>query len=120
MTLGQLKAQLRAGKNPRQLGGKVIGSGWYKTAYAVGPFVVKEDNDESLEIKRDILHGVREHGARMAPTVSVAGWLIQIRYRGMSADEYRKNRCSFLTSIGDMHHKNVGLDRRGMVVAFDW
>jgi len=119
MTLSRLKAELREGKRPEDIGGENIGSGYYKAAYAVGPFVVKADTDDTLRQKHFYHADVRKAGGRMAPTLCVEGWQIQLRYAPMTAEVWVKHWPKFLT-IGDIHNKNVGLDRRGKVVAFDW
>jgi hypothetical protein len=65
MTLNTLKQELRAGKKPEDLGGHYIGGGIARSAYAVGPFVVKT-NDESgwnasLRYKQELLARYNEN-----------------------------------------------------------
>lgn len=111
MTLSQLKAALRAGKQPEDIG-EYLGSGTYRVAYAVGPFVVKE---AANMYEKD---WYRPNGFRFAPTVTVetgnGPYHIQLRYERLSPDQ------PVPSYDGDLFWKNFGTDRRGRYVAFDW
>lgn len=154
MSYSELKAALRAlpaDASPTSLQGfRVLGSGTYRTAYSNGTFVVKHragnwrcitpgearaKNRETYEL-RSI-----EAKVRLAPTVLVGDWVIQLAYEPLvkpepctdapsrikwsdrirvavnklSADEQRAIGATL-----DGHGGNFGRDKRGRLVCFDW
>lgn len=127
MTLSQLKQALRDGKTPDDLPSVKLGSGSFRTAYKVGPFVVKRKSDSdyynTLAARREH-YGERERQAmrelkmRFAPTVEVDGWQVQMAYRPFYE---RPADAPMFYPIGeDIFQNNVGIDKRGRYVAFDW
>jgi hypothetical protein len=115
MTLGQLKHSLRKGAKPETLG-DWIGGGCSREAYKVGAFVVKESQDYTSKSHYD-LEALRRYGLRMAPTVRVGLWEIQLHYPHHVEDGEYPNA---LRGFGDLHPDNLAKDRRGRLVAFDW
>lgn len=119
LTLNQLRDQLRRGLHPTDIGGSRLGNGAYRTAFAVGPFVVKETQPVVMDTKRSLqayADAMKALGLRLAPTVKVGSWDIQLRYFPLP-----KNENLGWRRVGvDIHGGNVGRDRRGRFVAFDW
>lgn len=125
-TYGQLKALLRDGWEPENIpGSRSVGSGFWRTAYRIGAFVVKESMDgldpceeeprEEIEAAKARLRSV---GLRPAPTVKVGVWEIQPYYEKRFGEHNSPlTRKHFVL---DVHHGNVALDNRNRLVAFDW
>ncbi len=127
MTLSLLKQELRNGKHPaKDLGGTTLGSGMFRTAYAVGAFVVKQNGDTtnaSFQYKqtytKEYRDSLRLANTRFAPTLVLGQWRIQLRYEPMTEKQWAEVR-DILNNIGDLYYPNIGVDKRGRYVAFDW
>lgn len=126
MTLSQLKAALREGQDPILLGGTRLELGphlhSYK-AYGIGPFIVKKG--VLVASKTEYEAHKKERQFRFAPTLRVNDWTIQLAYKRLSdvydGREGRQDvRAVWPTVYPDIHPWNVGIDRRGRYVAFDW
>lgn len=147
MTLGKLKAAIRATAHPERLPGfENIGSGIMRTAYSNGVFVIKgaRTTPDYIAYKRKFVAEFRATGNRLmrfAPIVTVKdkrgnAWEIQLRYQRIASswqptqDENvphfsRVEQGVFalvatLLTSADLHDGNLGRDRRGRLVAFDW
>lgn len=134
MRLNDIRRKLRSGVAPTEFDGvKLLGSGIDRTAYQIGPFVVKGSSKyngpDRLSIKRQLL---RDVGVRPAPTVKVrteAGysWDIQLAYSPLMWPDYGGwyDSPSWKAAAGgrvylDVHAGNIGYDRRNRFVAFDY
>lgn len=133
-----IEQQLRRGKSPEELGGKVIGKGAFKAAYLfdspVGGFVVKLNSQcgvegNGMQVKTPP-KWIRDYGARQPRTYKVGKYLIQefvtpIRkikdYDGTVAYKvWDKMNSDERAMRLDMHTGNVGVDANGQLVVFDW
>jgi hypothetical protein len=52
-------------------------------------------------------------------TVDIDGWRIQLRYQQMTPAQWQEV-SQHLNNVGDLFHYNMGVDKRGRYVAFDW
>ena len=125
-TLGGLKEMLREGWIPEDSPyATKIGSGAWRVAYRVGPFILKrKDGYAGGDGKPS---GKAGAGIRWAPTVSVRGWEIQVAYTPLytsgdwqTSNWWDRNVRTLLTTYHDDHAGNIGIDRRGTFVQFDW
>jgi hypothetical protein len=122
LTLNRLRSALRDGKEPSDLGALSLGFGCYREAWRIGPFVVKETC--SKEDKAYYREFCGQRNLRFAPTVRVETsdsrtWEIQLFYPRHQEGAWATNEW-YHDWIGDIHGDNVGKDRRGRWVAFDW
>jgi hypothetical protein len=127
VTLSSIKEQLRDGVDPERLfGAEYLGEGMDRKAYRVGPFVVKyasEYTHNTPTVQAD----VRQAGMRVAPTLTLhafhGSFNIQMAYRTLNQEQEDRFRYTSQYLAGgnwDVHGRNVGYDRRGRLVAFDW
>lgn len=122
VTLGWIRRQLKDGKHPEDFGAVWVGIGCERTVYGIGPFVMKSGFPRPVGRYQQPVLPIRR-----APTVRIHGWDVQLRYIALGdtrrkwqrSPEYRKNYGSG-GGYFDLHPGNVGLDRRGRFVAFDW
>lgn len=111
MTLGTIRQKLRNGEHPEAFGRK-FDSGMNRTPYKAGSFIVKLSDCCQCKREAKAAASRAETKLRLAPTVQFLGWDIQVTY---STD------CCYPGHAGmDMHAGNIGKDRRGRWVAFDW
>lgn len=95
---------------------RFIGSGCYRSAYAIGDYVVKKHNRACSQYRNryPLPKGVYYPHKEW----KVGKWVVQPKYKRMSDRQWDKlfnNRC-----YRDLHPGNLGYDKRGRVVAFDW
>ena len=135
MKLSELKAALRAGKSPHDLKAKVIGRGAFRTAFQIGPFVVKLAQGNHGSGRRAWMReAFKGSGLRIAPEVSVRAedahgplpWVIQLFYNPLWSDIDSQKRllgspeALEASTQFDGHFGNIGTDSRGRFVAFDY
>ena len=136
--LAYIEKMLRAGKEPKDLGGKECGRGAFKAAYKfdspAGGFVVKESlqcgqigNGEQVKLPPS---WIKTYGARQPRTYKCGKYIIQEyvtparKYSGWHDSEaykiwealHKDDRSMEL----DIHQGNVGVDSNGQLVVFDW
>lgn len=104
-----------------------IGSGCERDAYCYGSFVVKPSNHLRRADSHDEAQMMREAKKldarlRFAPTIRVKGLDIQLKYKPLGKRATVKHMSSplHLKSYLDLGAHNLGVDRRGRLVAFDF
>lgn len=112
MRLSELRQYLKTHGEPPP-NATEIGSGCFRTAYRVGVFVVKERQDRNEFDHRTV---IRQFGLRKAPTVQVGNYEIQMAYKTV----WEAGTMWHRPDGTDLHCDNIGVDKRGRLVAFDW
>lgn len=135
-----IERMLRAGKTPKELGGKEIGSGAFKTAYLFGDnLIVKENAQFGFAGKADKTppRAIRRFGARAPRTYKAGKYILQERViplRDQTTSNWNvshdsaayKNWKAMYAEGGkngiphDVHEYNCGVDKNGQLVVFDW
>lgn len=129
-----IEQQLRCGKTPEQLGGKVIGRGAVKAAYYFespnGGFIVKENAQGGLAgtAQKTPPKGIKKFGARAPRTYKVGEYLIQERVTVLATIKdwqklpvYKQWKALHHSGVCvDAHEYNCGVDSNGQLVVFDW
>ena len=128
-------AALRAGKTPHDLGAKVIGKGAFRTAFQIGPFVVKLAQGNHHAGRRAFIRSMLAgSGIRIAAEVYVFAsdqhgplpWVIQRAYNPLWKDLAGQRRllrspeALEASTRFDGHYGNIGTDSKGRFVAFDY
>lgn len=131
MTLNQIRRFLRKGGHPETIKGRqCLGSGSFRTAWRIGNFVVKRRTwfHQMTPAKRRKL---AKEGILVAKTWRVGRWEIQPYYRHMSEKAFwagpqnedglaiRGHRWWNLKGL-DLQSFNMGYDKQGRFVVFDW
>jgi hypothetical protein len=99
-----------------------LGTGSTHIAWRLGAFVVKTWRHPSLRGNPDLprlpaRRALRLSGIRVAPTVRVGEYLVQMFYPLANRTEFPAHRR---VDGGEWEVGNIGRDRRGRLVAFDW
>lgn len=113
----------------RRVGGKKLGEGCYRTAFRLGNFVIKwvdPHQNSPLEPSDDVKLYAGLLGIKLAPTEVVNGWMIQPYYRPLTWTQWEKKiedrleGTDYWNGDVDFNSCNLGWDRFGKIVAFDW
>jgi hypothetical protein len=132
--LAYIERMLRLGKHPEALGGKLIGKGVCKAAYLFNDsFVVKENKQCGFAAKAQKLppKWIKEFNMRAPRTYKAGKYLIQEyvtvlakidNWQHTPAGKTWRAMWSERKKYGyhDMHQSNVGVDKDGNLVVFDW
>ena len=123
MTLQTILRRLKAKKHPRTWeDAKYVGhSGCFSEVYKAGDYIIKSRRSDKSHIRPEwSLNRIDEElaffGILRAPSWRVGGWVVQERYRLWRGNEPETwNFCNI-----DVHYCNVGYDRNGQLIAFDY
>lgn len=122
--LQTIQKLLRQGFDANELpGAKLIGGGVSCDAYKVGRYVVKENQHHGCQTRhRTPTQQLRRWGCRAPKQWCVKGWIIQPFYRRLTRKqgEFFSDRFGWFDSRLDLHSNNIGFDKKGRLVAFDW
>ena len=94
---------------------RMLRYGSERTAYMVGRYVVKKQNGRS----RPPVKALKAIGVQPPTQWLVNGWQVQPRYRRLSRIRQKTEQEWDVVDF-DLGSHNVGKDRYGRYVAFDW
>lgn len=103
-----------------------IGEGYFRKAYRVGDYVVKQSSNHGTPKPPKRLLKLKEYDLHVAQQWFMNGWVVQPYYRLAKYGEVDK----WAQEIGymvvdkrislDLGYGNMGVDEKGRLTAFDW